>query len=74
VVDSGGSIVGVCSKCNTKDRSPTKVLLKTKKEYQVTIFNDVLERIISIYEASDERDVRDQLLTAPTLTFTISHN
>ena len=82
MVDSSASTVGVCSKCNTKMRLArctnqrvANVILEDiyKKEYRVTIFNDVLERIISISEATDEGDVTDRLLTAPTLTFTISH-
>jgi len=81
VVDSSGSTVGECNKCNAKmklakctNQSVANVVLedRDKMNYQVTILM-ILERIISICEATDEGDVRDQSLTAPTLSFTISH-
>ena len=68
VVDSSASTVVVCSKCNTKmklagctNQGIANVILEDidKKEYRVTIFNDVLERIILICEATDEGDVTD---------------
>jgi len=82
VVDNNANAMAVCSKCSTKmkvarctNQKVANVILEgiDRKEYRVTIFNEVLDRIISICEANDEGDVTDQLLTAPTLTFTISH-
>jgi len=66
----------VCAKCNTKmklarcaNESVANVLLEDTdgKENWVTIFN-VLEKIVAVCEATDEADIGDKLLAAPTLT------
>ena len=81
-VANTSTVFGVCTKCNTKmkltrcaNQSVANVILEDLdgKEYRVAIFNDVLEKIVAVCEATDEADIGEKLLTAPTLAYTISH-
>ena len=61
------------SKCD--DRSVANVILEDKdnKEHRIIIFDEVLE-IVSRHgrDAAGECDIEDQLLSAPSLNYTIN--
>ena len=74
--------IGVCCKCNLKMKivrcSVVNVMLldENNKEYQVTMFNNIIDQILmfSTEAASDASgDIADNHLNAPILCYAINH-
>ena len=82
IIDSGSQFA-VCTKCGSKvklskcgNSSIANVILEDadKKEYRVTMFDEVLSIALQYGEdAIGECDVQDQLLSLPPLSYTINH-
>jgi len=79
-----GSGITVCVKCGMKMKlskctrgSVARVILEDEdqKEYKVTIFSDILNKIAAYgKEVSSSEEIDDQLMSAPTLLYTVNLN